>query len=64
MSQANRHINIGAQGPKTVLLRTREIIRAIRIEHGAVMLDLEEEVIDHARARSMRPARSRPRMMK
>ena len=29
-------------------LRTREVISAIGVEHRAVVLDLEEEVIDHA----------------
>ena len=29
-------------------MRAREVVRAVRIEHGAVMLNLEKEVVDHA----------------
>src|SRR5262249_56360467 len=28
-------------------LRTREVVSSIRVEDGAVVLDLEEEVLDH-----------------
>ena len=40
-------VDIDEHGTEEGRLGTREIVRAIGIEHGAVMLDLKKEIVDH-----------------